>query len=401
MATQTSAGNEPRVVSDERLDLPDFNSVSASGQGALLAALGGAIGPYLASIYPYGGCASILTTSWDGGTKFLTINEGLFYQGGTLASPVSAPSGRFVVYDPTGSAAQIAAGTGIDLTGEAAASTPCIVWATRNVTQSALELRKRWLPGATAESSFATNTRNVEIVEFTVTAATFSGAGAVTTVIAPPSSAWFPILKITAWPAGVPTVGLISYWDGTESCLFVGDVNTNVSSIGAPGVASLLYHLRRQLARLFDNTDGTSWNNFAGRGVKQLDTDLTADEAALAVVQERTGFGTITAFGVSNGGSWDFDQGASAVRMTSVTNSSTGVFDFVVDPAFMGSSPFLEITAITVTLQGVAGVPAARLVSAYDITNPTVGTFTVRFFTTAGTLTDPSNDGFGVVVSGY
>lgn len=398
MGTQTGVGNQPRLVSDERLDLPDFNAVSSLVQASDLAMMGGAIGPNLTYLYPFGGCASLITTSWDGPSKFLTINSGLFYQGGVLSSPATAPSGRFVVYDPTGSAAQIAAATGIDLTSFEAASTTCIIWATRSTTTSALEMRKRWLPGATAESSFSTNTRTVEIVEFMAASATFSGSGQVTAFTAPPSTEWFPAFKITAWTGGghpyTPTVGTISYWDGTNALGFVGDPNTKVDSLGVPGIASMLYYLRLQLARLYDSTNATSWLSFSGNGVSQINT-------AQAIIQERTGFCAITAFGVSNGGAWGFDQGAATVRMTSVTRASPGVFDFVVDPAYMGTSPFQEITAITVTLQGLAGVPAARLLSAYDITNPTVGTFTVRFFDTAGTLTDPSNDGFGVVVSGY
>lgn len=393
MGTQTGVGNQALLVSDERLDLPDFNAVSSLAQTSLLAAMGGAIGP-ATSVNSFGGCASLIAYTWDGGTKFLTIGGGVFFQGGNLSSPATAPSGRFIVYDPTGSAAQIAAATGVDLTSEAAGSATCIVWATRSTTTSSLEMRKRWLPGATAESSFATDTRTVEIVEFLVTSATFNGSGQVTAFISPPSTEWFPILKITAWPAGIPTVATISYWDGTDTLSYVGDPNTKVDSIGEPGIAKMLYYLRYQLARLYDSTNATSWLTFSGNGVSQINT-------AQAIIQERTGFCTITAFGVSNGGAWGFDQGAATVRMTSVARSAPGVFDFVLDPTYMGTSPFQEITAITVTLQGIAGVPAARLLSAYDITNPTLGTFTIRFFDTAGTLTDPSNDGFGVVVSGY
>lgn len=400
MATQTGTGNQPRLVSDERLDLPDYNAGSTLIQATLLAALGGVIGPNASYLFPFGGCASLITTSWDGGTKFLSINGGLLYQGGTLASPSTGPSGRFIAYDPT-SAAQVAAGTGIDLTAEAAGSTTCIIWATRTTTTSALELRKRWLPGATAESSFATNTRTVEIVTFYVTEATFNGSGQVTAVTAPPSSEYFPVFKITAWPAGVPTVGLISYWDGTNALGFVGDPNTKVDALGAPGIATMLYYLRQQLARLYDSTNGTSWLSFSGNGVSQINTALATAQTNITNLQNRTHNPVITSFTVSyDGVLWTFDQTPSDVKMSSVTRTGTGEFDFVIDNSIMVGAVFLGVNSVVVTLQGVTGAPTI-VIAAVDITDPTAGEFTIRFYNTSGTLTDPDNDGFAVMVGGY
>lgn len=401
MATQTGTGNQPRVVSDERLDLPDYDAGSTLLQAALLASIGGAIGPNLVYAYPFGGCASHVVPSWDGGTKFLTIPGCLLYQGGTLASPATGPSGRFIAYDPTG-AAQVAAGTGIDLTGEAAGSTTCIIWATRSVTQSALELRKRWLPGATAESSFATNTRTVEIVSFIATDATFNGSGQVTAVTAPPSTEYFPIFKITAWPAGVPTVGIISYWDGTNALGFVGDPNTKVDSLGAPGIATMLYYLRQQLARLYDSTNATSWLSFAGNGVSQINTALTTALADIVTLQKRAGLGTVTGFTASKpAGTWIIDGLDSDVRILSITRTGTGVFDIVIGAGYMALGAYNAITSVVVTMQSSGAVPSPVVLSSSEITDLVTGTFTIRFFDTAGTPTDPSNDGFNVVVAGY
>jgi len=406
MATQTGVGNQPRLVSDERLDLPDFNAVSSLVQASALAMMGGAIGPNLSYLYPFGGCASLFTTSWDGPSKFLTINAGLFYQGGVLSSPATAPSGRFVVYDPTGSAAQIAAATGIDLTSFEAASTTCIIWATRSTTTSALEMRKRWLPGATAESSFSTNTRTVEIVEFMAASATFNGSGQVTAFTAPPSTEWFPAFKITAWTGGghpyTPTVGAISYWDGTNALGFVGDPNTKVDALGAPGIAAMLYYLRLQLARLYDSTNATSWLSFSGNGVSQINAALTTALANITTLQKRTGLGTVTGFTASKpAGTWIIDGLDSDVRILSIANPSTGVFNIVIGAGYMTVGAYNAITSVVVTLQSSGAIPSPVVLSSSEITNLATGTFTIRFFDTAGVATDPSNDGFNVVVTGY
>lgn len=401
MGTQTGVGNQPRLVSDERLDLPDFNAVSSLMQTSDLAMMGGAIGP-ATSVNSFGGCASLIAYTWDGGTKFLTIGGGIFFQGGNLSSPATAPSGRFIVYDPTGSAAQIAAATGVDLTSEAAGSTTCIIWATRSTTTSALEMRKRWLPGATEETSFATQTRTVEIVEFLVTNATFNGSGQVTAFTSPPSTEWFPILKITAWPAGVPTVATISYWDGTDTLSYVGDPNTKVDSIGEPGIAKMLYYLRLQLARLYDSTNSTSWLTFSGNGVSQINAALTTALSDIATLQKRTGLGTVTGFTASKpAGTWIIDGLDSDVRILSISNPSTGVFDIVIGAGYMTAGAYNAITSVVVTLQSSGAIPSPVVLSSSEITDSVTGTFTIRFFDTAGVATDPSNDGFNVVVAGY
>jgi hypothetical protein len=388
-------------VSDERLDLPDFNAVSSLAQTSDLVGMGGAIGPWLIYTAPFGGCASAITPTWDGPSKFLTIPEGLFFQGGVLASPATAPSGRFIAYDPVGSAAQIAAATGVDLTGEAAGSTTCIIWATRSTTESTLEMRKRWLPGATAESSFATNTRTVEIVTFDVRNATFNGSGQVTAYAAPLSDAWFPVFKITAWPAGVPTVGSISYWDGTNTLAFVGDPSTKVDSLGGPGIGAMLYYLRKQLARLYDSTEATSWLTFAGGGVSQINTALTAALANIATLQKRAGLGTVTGFTASKpAGTWIIDGLDSDVRVLSIANPSAGVFNIVIGAGYMAVGAYSAIKSVVVTLQSSGAVPSPAVLSSSEITDSVTGTFTIRFFDTAGTPTDPSNNGFNVIVAG-
>lgn len=410
MAFDTDQGDRVYLADNERLDKPDYDAAVDLMNATLGRLLGLLVGNLGSTTLPLGGCVSPLVTSWDAGTNYLTIDGGLLFQGGTLTSPVDAPGGRIINYDPTASW-QLSA-TGIDLTGQDPDT--CIIWATRTRSLSNLDTRKKWAPGAVAESTFGTTTRWREVVTFVATNATFNGSGQVTAYTAPPVVAdYFPVLKITAWPAGVPTVAMVSVWDGTPSLGLIGDVNTRMDLLGnGTQLGSIVYRFRQCIAALLDQTLATNWSSAGAatyRGIKQLDTDLTAAEADIVtaqveinVLQERTGYGTITAFTVSDGGSWAVDQGNVTARLSSFLYAGAGTFEFDIDSAYLGSSPFSEVTGISVETISADGLPPSTvLLHSTSITDPVLGTFKIYFFTTGGILTEPPVEGFSVTVSGY
>ena len=288
MAFSTDQGDRVLLADNERLDKPDYNAAVDLANGILGRALGLLMGPIGAN--GLSGCASSLSTSWDAGTNVLSLSGALLFQSGALTSPSGKTGGRIINYDPT-TATQIAAGTGVNLAGYQPGSLTCIIWARRSTAAGSLDTRKRWVPGASAESSFGPNTRTAEIVQFEVTPATFNGTGQVTAYTAPSSVAdFFPILKIQAWPAGVPTVELISVWDGTADLSLIGDIPTRMDTAGnGSGLGYLLWYVRYLLSYIYDDTGASNWTAQGGgtaRGLLQLDTDLAALQTDIDVSTE-------------------------------------------------------------------------------------------------------------------
>lgn len=414
MTFSPDQGSRAILADNERLDKPDFVAATAQFNQELVArALGLLMGSTGSS--PFGGCATLPSTSWDGGTKFLTINGAVFYQGGTVGSPASARAGRVIAYDPT-KPWQVSL-TGVDLTAEAAGSTPCIIWATRTDTAnggplSSTDTRKRWLPAASAESSFSTSTRSQDVIgAFVAVSATFNGSGEWTGGGAAPSVDYFPILKVTAWPAGVPTVTAISVWDGTQALASVGTIETNVQALGAPSLGYLQLLSRLAIALIYDNTGGTNWLTPAlgggFSGLKQIDSEMTAVEGRATELEAKTVSFVVSSFTIDkSGGTWLFlyPSVAATVGISGYLYAGTGEFTFTVTAARMvaGGGYISELTGATVTLvnNGAGAGPTVSPTPTVEITDSLVGTFRVRFWS-GGVLTDPDVDGFSVVLTGY
>lgn len=392
MAFSTDQGDKVLLADNERLDKPDYDAAVELLNGTLGRALGFLLGPTSAGAANRGGCASIFGTSWDAPSSFLTIDAGLLIQTGALTSPSGATGARIINYDPA-TAWQIAAGTGVDLTGEAAGSTTCIVWAKRSTTAGSLDTRKRWVPGALAESSFGPNTRTREIVEFEVNNATFNGTGQVTGYSAPSSVVdYFPVLKITAWPAGVPTVNQISVWDGSSTLTSVGDINTRMDSLSnGGGLGGLMYYVRSRLAEIIDVTNGSNWySGTITRGLLQLDADLSDVEA-------RTDTCVIASGYVRNDGGWGI--GAESYNLT-FTSRVDGLFTLAIT-AFPAS--VARITAVHVNFRNQTSptVNNTLMITVNPPTTIAVEAFTVGIWTVAaGVSTAPDDDGFTVTVMG-
>lgn len=383
-------GDVVNITDDERLDKPDFTAATSTLiQATVAKVLGALVGSLTGTTLPFMGCVSAPTTSWDNGTKFLTINGATFYQGGAAASPTSAPAGRVITYDPTKPWQTTV--TGVDLTSQAGGSQTCVIWALRSTIPSDLDTRKKWLPGASAETSFSGNTRTRErISAFLATNATFNGSGQITALTAPPSTDYFPILKVTAWPAGVPTVGTISMWDGTFTGGLVGDIPTRMDSLAsAPNLGLILLYLRQGLSYILDNTGGDNWVEAAAnpyRGLKQLDDDLTA-------VEDKTAMGIgMTGKVYKSGGSWI----VSVPSGYSVTLSSgtTGVFTL----SMTVFPPWAFFNTCTVDLIYSASPGTARNVR---VSQDSATAFSVYVYDSSMTLVAPADEGFYFVITGH
>lgn len=411
MSFSPDQGERVFIADNERLDKPDFVAATASAnQGLMARALGLLVGSLGTS--QFGGCVTEPTTSWDGGTSFLTINGAVFHQGGTVTSPSGARAGRVIAYDPT--KPWQTALTGVDLTAFAPA-TPCIVWAKRfdsanGGTLSNLDTRKRWLPSASAESAFSTTTRAQDVIEaFTAVSATFT-AGVWTSGGAAPSVDYFPVLKIATWTAGVPNVTAISVWDGAQNRALIGLVQSNVQSLGAPSLGSILYNLRAAAARLYDSTGLTNWltaTTGGYSGLKQIDAEMTAVEGRATELEAKTVSFVVSSFTIDkSGGTWLFllPSSSASVGISGYLYVGTGEFSFTVTAARMvsGGGYIAELTGATVTLvnNGTGAGPTVSPTPTVEITDSFVGTFRVRFWS-GGVLTDPDVDGFSVVLTGY
>lgn len=399
MAFDTDQGDRVYLADNERLDKPDYDAAVDLMNATLGRLLGLLVGNLGSTTLPLGGCVSPLVTSWDAGTNYLSIDGGLLFQGGTLTSPVDAPGGRIINYDPTASW-QLSA-TGIDLTGQDPDT--CIIWATRTRALSNLDTRKKWAPGAVAESTFGTTTRWREVVTFVATNATFDVDGRVTGYTAPPVVAdYFPVLKITGWPAGVPTVAMVSVWDGTPSLGLIGDVNTRMDLLGnGTQLGSVVYRFRQCIAALLDQTLATNWSSAGAatyRGIKQLDTDLTSlggtVSGLVTVVGDinvRTQSAVVASGNIyDNAGTWTHQY---SDNIATVTRVSLGVFEIQL-ASTLGTTDF---SAVHVTLLDY--VSTGCLAFATITPNPG-GLVTVTVCDVAGAVGDPTTDGFHLTVYG-
>lgn len=396
MTFSPDQGSRVFIADNERLDKPDFIASTAQFNQELVArVLGGLIGSLGSS--QFGGCVTAPSTSWDNGTKFLTIGGAIFYQGGTVDSPSGARAGRVIAYDPT-KPWQVSL-TGIDLTAEAAGSTTCVIWATRTDTAnggplSSTDTRKRWLPAASAETSFSTSTRSQDVIgAFVAVSATFDGSGDLTAGGVAPSSDYFPVCAIKSWPAGVPTVTPISVWDGAQDRSLIGVVQSNVQALGAPSLGYISALVRASIARLYDNTGTTNWITAAGgaySGLKQIDAEITA-------LEDRTETCVIASGYVRDSAGWGI--GAESYNLT-FTSRTDGLFVLAVTalPASVA-----RIVAVHVNFRNQTS-PTINNTLFMTVSPPTtigITAFSVGFWTLAGNVsTAPDSDGFTVTVIG-
>lgn len=401
MTFSPDQGERVFIADNERLDKPDFIAATASAnQGLMARALGLLVGSLGTS--QFGGCVTEPSTSWDGGTSFLTINGAVFHQGGTVTSPSGARAGRVIAYDPT--KPWQTALTGVDLTAFAPA-TPCIVWAKRfdsanGGTLSNLDTRKRWLPSASAESAFSTTTRAQDVIEaFTAVSATFT-AGVWTSGGAAPSEDYFPVLKIATWTAGAPNVTAISVWDGAQNRALIGLVQSNVQSLGAPSLGSILYNLRAAAARLYDSTGLTNWltaTTGGYSGLKQIDAEMTAVEGRATVLEGRTDTCVIASGYIRDSAGWGV--GAESYNLT-FTSRTDGLFVLAVT-AFPASVARIVAVHVNFRNQTIPTINNTLYMTVSPPTTISIQTFSVGFWTLAANVsTAPDSDGFTVTVIG-
>lgn len=378
MATIDNSGADSvRLVSNERLDIPDFLAGTYGLNSEHLARTLSLWGGDTSASGPSQGCISEPTTSYDTGTKFLTINGFAFYQGGSAASPTAAGAGRVIAYDPTNP--WQTGVTGVDLN-SFSPSTSCIVWALPGPAQSSLETRKRWMPGASAETSFSTQVRDrVIVAEFQALPASFT-AGVVTSFTSPPSDEWVAVLKIESWSASVPAVGVISVWDGTPDLSLVGVPATEMGDAQPTNsMATLTYLFRRGIAYLRDNTGDTNWrsNVTTYRGLKQLNEDTPVAALAAGLISDE-------------GSGWTVNADAVGLTLDSVGGGGTS---FTITHSLWvagGARVAVAITPVT------GGSNSSRN---FTYSNDDSNTITVSWFnSTSGASAAVDAAGFSIVV---
>lgn len=389
-------GTQPLIADDQRADKPDVLPIGSLVQNAIVQALGGAMG-FLGSAVQ-GIPAGVLfgpTTSYSAGSnQNLTIGPGLYFEVSTGASP-DAPTGS-----PVGRSVQCLDSQTINLNTFASTSATCAIWAKRVVVNGRARTRKRWLPGASAESTFSPNTQANETVTLAAVSVTLDGDGLVTASGSPPDTDYFPIMVVTGWTGSYPgtnnpTISFVSLWDGTRSSSTIPLALWNqprtraaVSAGIGLGLFNLLYRVRRALSYVRSQNTAESWD-YQGtyRGLKELDSGL-------ATVEDKTArFVLASARVVDAGAGWVIAGGG--INTGLILGSATGGdFGFtIVDYAHAAANSF----NVTVTQMSDGVTPSNRLFPQW--TDLGSGTFGVYFFDSAGTLTEPSANGFSVVVT--
>ena len=320
-------------IADMRLDLPDAAALQELAQETMVRMLGGLVG--LNS-----GCLTIPSFTWA--APVVQIGSCLFHDAQDAGS--NAVDGR-VLRHVRGGAYQGSSDLDLSLYGGATLGT---IWARRTEIAADQDIRKKWNTTAGAERSFAPNTRRRERVQFATSAINIAGYAN------PPASAagtepWFPIARITAWPAGVPTVQPIRVWDGMlNNGTQVGQVPTNVDALADTnlGLGWLLHQIRRMIAVAADTTLGTNWLTAgATKGIKQLDADLVAGASHPAgIVPYIHAMGKVQWDGTVNPNAYD-SVGLPLQGVASINRIGVGAVEFtLVASAFVADTPGVMVT---------------------------------------------------------
>lgn len=421
---QSITGDSVRLVSDERLDIPDALALQSLIFETSIRTLGGLLGGFVSPGVTFYGCLVAPAVSWNGGTLVATFGPGLLLDSGTLTSPSGAPGARVLRHDPT-----LAGQTStLDLTSYSPA-TQCLVWARRTYTSvtvpgvpAQLDTRRWWSSLFASEKGFSTYTRFVERVEWAAAPATITAGLISGTPTVPSGSGWFPVFRVT-WSAGTPSFDPINWSDGIATgSVFAdgtarGKVDQADGSFTSYAMGYLLRRYREHIAYIRDQTGNTNWNDDIStyRGLKQLDTDLTTAEGDITTLQGDVAYVTALAESATalliaasfsiykNGGSWEMllPTTLSDSNLSGWSYDGTGEFSFTISSSVMVPTGYVEeIYAPLVTLNNNGGTaPTVTPAPTVQITNSAVGTFNIKFWS-GGSLTDPDVDGFAVVVTG-
>jgi len=390
--TTTRAGNGERVrlVSQERLDIPDTNALQALVYDYVSQALGGILGPGSGLIVPprfiYNSTTGVFTFSsgfqaWDAWESNYPsfpgyASSGRRYRGG-LVEMDTAVSGQ---------------STTIDLSG-ATSTFGLVIWGKRVEFDGDLDTRRKWDTTTQDEVAFSTETRTKHRVAFAYTE--LSGepqtAGSINAPSGWPDEHWFPLFVSNAnFTGSVSTANFrpVNAWDSfaedhgeqaadqssvTPSCVPIAnlkgiqkaliDADTTLAA-GSGRVASSsaftntygggenlirqLWRMRNAIQRIVGYKSSTAWFDapgYDGHGIAQKTvTDFApADDATLHEGPETFGGNILGSFyslrsmadeiSAAAGGSYWAQSGmAVIIAFGSYTHTSGSTYTLVTGP---------------------------------------------------------------------
>lgn len=309
--TTTRAGNGERVrlVSQERLDIPDTNALQSLVYSYVSRALGGILGPGSGIIVPP-------RTSWNASTSVLTFDTGFQAWDAWESNYPSFPGysssnrayrGGLVEMDPAASGQSAT----IDLSGVTSAY-GVVIWGKRTEFDGDLDTRRKWDTTTQDEIAFSTETRTKHRVAFAYTELTGApqNVGVISAPAGWPDEHWFPILvsNVAASAWGDPAFRPVSAWDSfaedhgeqiasqssvTPSCVPVpnymgiqkalispsssnalksGQAGSFATYGGSENLIRMLWRMRNAIERIVGFKSDGSWFDapgYDGRGIRQ------------------------------------------------------------------------------------------------------------------------------------
>lgn len=289
-----------RMEGQERLDLPDFNAIADLHDEGAQSAIGGLMGRG-------GGLLSPMqfTLLTDGVTSWLKPGAFTYYwskrDGTAPDGTYRSWKGGVNTYNPTAEGqSQLVDYTTIPLL------VPSYLYVRPKAVNTATDARRKWSAGA--EASVSLKTRTSIVHEFKNST---EGPDAIA------NDGWAPILYYN--PLAVASSSLIMVWDsldamkvaeqgtqqltdgktsvrnmaswlnsGTDgSASSVEDFNGGATTDRSMGLIQMLTQLRARLYRHLDKAGSLHWDRDPVRDFKQLDTALTATDAAVAALDDR------------------------------------------------------------------------------------------------------------------
>lgn len=291
-----------RLEAQQRLDLPDFNSVQELLDEGIQSAFGGLIGRGSGLLSPLK-----YSLSDDGVTYWLTPGAFSYYWSkrdkASLDGTYRAWKGNICTFDPSaeGQTQQI------DYTAaQALATVPTYLYVRPKTVNTATDARRKWVAGA--ETSVSVKTRMSVVHEFKL---------AVTAPDHADNDGWASILYISGW--GPISAQQLTLWDAldafkvaeqgaafsasspTSSAFLAASLDTGTDLTGSGtedfnggatsdrslGLVQMMMQLRARLYRHLDVAGTTRWTEDPPRDFAVLDTDLTATDAAAAALATR------------------------------------------------------------------------------------------------------------------
>ncbi len=342
--------------SQERLDLPDLNTIMDNPRDALVetqGALGGA--RILGSTAAVGVSGSLSQITFNTATLASTVIEGPLSLINYLEVQPGQHEGQVVLYDPSATGQQ----TTIDLTPFSGGALTPYIWARRVDLPTNADTRRKWDTGSGSEIVFSLATEIGYRVEFEPSLSDKRTAS---------EPEWFVIAKVESWAGLVPTIRTWSPLDCGRDPSTLPNVtwSTNPLSNAPLGYNQAFSLLASMLVSLQDTTFGTHFlNTTFTRGIKQINSQIdtnATDIAALTAAGKIKGIGHLMADGA---GGWLVYDNNNFVSAAVVAGSGGWQVDVTFTVAGTYTAQMGDVGTPTgmvsslVWLEQAAGVPSA------------------------------------------